>query len=59
MKKTGHAIKVAALVAIWILFTAVLMARDEKNLAHQPISIPAGEQKSNEKQVHEEKKIFS
>lgn len=52
MKKTGHAIKVAMLVAIWILFTAILMARDEKNIAYQPISIPAGEQKSNMKQIH-------
>lgn len=54
MKKTGHAIKVAVLVAIWVLFTAILMARDEKILAYQPISIPAGGQKSNV-QVHEKK----
>lgn len=51
MKKTAHAIKVAVLVAIWILFTGILMARDEKILEYQPISIPAGEQKSNVK-VH-------
>lgn len=58
MKKTGHAIKVAVLVAIWVLFTAVLMARDEKNLEYHPISIPVAMQKSNV-QVHaKEKNVF-
>lgn len=46
MKKIGNAIKILVLVGIWVLFTAVLMAKDEKELAYQPISVPVGEHKS-------------
>lgn len=58
IKKVGNTIKVAVLVAIWILFTAVLMSRDEKELAFQPISVPpAGEHKSNEKHTIFKKRL--
>lgn len=47
MKKLRNAIKIALLVTIWISFTVILMAKDEKELAFQPISVPAGTHKSN------------
>lgn len=47
MKNVGNAIKISALVVIWIVFTVTLMSRDEKELAYQPISVPVGAHKSN------------
>lgn len=47
MKKVLNAAKVAVLVAVWISLTAMLMAKDEKLLAFQPLSVPANDHKSN------------
>lgn len=44
--KVLNAIKVGVLVAIWISFTAMLMGKDEKLLAFQPLSVPADDHKS-------------
>lgn len=58
MKNVGNAIKISALVVIWIVFTATLMSRDEKELAYQPISVPVGAHKSNGNFYERKKRIF-
>lgn len=41
-KRVFNVIKVTLLILIWMLFTVILMLKDEKELSYQPLSVPVG-----------------
>ncbi|XP_055303066.1 P protein isoform X2 [Sitodiplosis mosellana] len=41
-----NSIKIALLVAVWILFTGILMSKDEKVLTHHQLAVPIRQNKS-------------
>lgn len=45
-KKIFNNFKIAFLVAVWLLFTGILMSKDEKELTYKQLSIPANKTKS-------------
>lgn len=45
-QKIFNGIKIALLVGVWILFTGILMSKDEKVLAHHNLAVPIQKNKS-------------
>lgn len=50
-QKILNSIKIALLVAVWILFTGILMSKDEKVLSHHQLAVPVRQNKSRSNRI--------